>query len=626
MSRSLRAITVALSLSVCLGISVHADQPSDDEELIQGTVDVIRADDFEGKLARVIYRINETLPENVPDQVKRSLELRFAPGKEPKDLKSGNFVKVRGKANGNKFDTTDSATVLVNTCGKLASCTCPPQAAGGTTSTSGGGTVVPAVTGDKKAIVIIVSFTDKANTSTPQSLTNLLFNASSSVNAVYKELSFNQVSWSGTVVGPYTINYQSTGTDYYAWGNAADAAAQAAGVSLSGYAYKVYAIPSNGTGYGGLGQMPGTKTWVFYESGKIYAHELGHNLGMHHASTPGAEYGDSTCFMGNSGLIHTNSPHKIAMGWIPSGNVQTVTQNGTYMVARSEEQRADAQVLKFSKPDTNESYYVSYRRPMGFDAGLSTAYTDRASVHRWNGSSTTQTFFLGALGDTQSYTDTVNGITITQTSHNDTHSFVSVSFTPVPKAPTVTISPASQSGAGGVAKTYTVTLKNNDSNGNPTATFSLTPTVPAGWTGILSATTLSLGPGAQGTSTLTLTPPASVAGGSYTASVAVSDPLVPLHAGSASATYTIDATPPTAPGNLTAKAIKKGINLTWTASTDNVGVASYTVFRNGVAVGTTSGTLYTDRPASGTYSYKVVAKDAAGNTSPDSNTVTATRR
>ncbi|MEZ0229575.1 MAG: hypothetical protein ACAI25_13175 [Planctomycetota bacterium] len=610
MSRLLSALALVLSLSLLLGLA-QGEQP--DEELLQGLVDVVRADDFDGKLAKILYRVDDQ-------------ELRFAPGKEPKNLKAGNFIKVRGKANGNKFDTTDEAQVLVNTCGKLASCTCPPQAAGGTTSTSGGGTTVPAVTGDKHAIVIIVSFTDKANGSTPASLTNVLFNASNSVNAAYKELSYNQVSWSGTVVGPFTINYQSTGTDYYAWGNAADAAATAAGVNLSSYAYRIYAIPTNGTGYGGLGQMPGTKTWVFYENGKIYAHELGHNLGMHHASTPGAEYGDATCFMGNAGLTHTNSPHKVAMGWIPSGNVQTVTQNGTYMLARSEDQRAEAQLLKFSKPDTGESYYVSYRRPIGFDAGLSTSFTDRASVHSWNGNSTTQTFLLSALADTQSYTDTVNGITITQTSHNDTHSYVQVSFTPVPRAPTVTMSPASQSGAPGLAKTYTLTVKNNDGNGSPSATFTLTPTVPAGFSGTLTATTLTLGPGAQGTSTFTLTPSASTTGGTYTASVAASDPLVALHQGSASATYTIDGTPPSAPGNLTAKAIKKGINLTWTASSDNVGVASYTVFRNGVAVGTTSGTLYTDRPSSGTYSYKVVAKDAAGNVSPDSNTVTATRR
>lgn len=36
------------------------------------------------------------------------------------------------------------------------------------------------------------------------------------------------------------------------------------------------------------------------------------------------------------------------------------------------------------------------------------------------------------------------------------------------------------------------------------------------------------------------------------------------------------------------------INLTWTASTDNVGVTGYRVFRNGTQVGTPSGTSYSD--------------------------------
>src|SRR5215471_20941999 len=47
-----------------------------------------------------------------------------------------------------------------------------------------------------------------------------------------------------------------------------------------------------------------------------------------------------------------------------------------------------------------------------------------------------------------------------------------------------------------------------------------------------------------------------------------------------------DTTLPTAPTNLKASVISSSqINLTWTASTDNVGVTNYKVFRNGVQAG-----------------------------------------
>jgi chitodextrinase len=88
-----------------------------------------------------------------------------------------------------------------------------------------------------------------------------------------------------------------------------------------------------------------------------------------------------------------------------------------------------------------------------------------------------------------------------------------------------------------------------------------------------------------------------------------------------------DTTAPTTPTNLAGTAVSATqINLTWTAATDNVGVASYTVYRNGATAGTTSGTSWSDtgRTGSTTYSYTVVAVDAAGNAGPMSGTVSVT--
>lgn len=96
-----------------------------------------------------------------------------------------------------------------------------------------------------------------------------------------------------------------------------------------------------------------------------------------------------------------------------------------------------------------------------------------------------------------------------------------------------------------------------------------------------------------------------------------------------------DTVAPSAPGNVNAAASGSGaVEVTWAASTDNVGVARYEVFR-GTSSGFTanaasrvsqgSALSYTDPSlAPGTYFYKVVAVDAAGNASPTSAAASAT--
>ncbi len=87
-----------------------------------------------------------------------------------------------------------------------------------------------------------------------------------------------------------------------------------------------------------------------------------------------------------------------------------------------------------------------------------------------------------------------------------------------------------------------------------------------------------------------------------------------------------DTQAPTAPSNLAYTETTPGqVKLTWSASTDNVGVTGYDVYANNVLRGSVAGntTTYTDtQPTSATVSYYVRAKDAAGNESINSNTVT----
>src|SRR5205807_1424401 len=106
---------------------------------------------------------------------------------------------------------------------------------------------------------------------------------------------------------------------------------------------------------------------------------------------------------------------------------------------------------------------------------------------------------------------------------------------------------------------------------------------------------------------------------------------------SATTATATDTTPPSAPSNLVATASSSTqIGLTWTASTDNVGVTGYRIERcsgsgcNSFAqVATTTGALTFSNSgltASTSYSYRVRANDAAGNLSNYSNIASATTR
>ncbi|MEK6275747.1 MAG: DNRLRE domain-containing protein, partial [Actinomycetota bacterium] len=88
-----------------------------------------------------------------------------------------------------------------------------------------------------------------------------------------------------------------------------------------------------------------------------------------------------------------------------------------------------------------------------------------------------------------------------------------------------------------------------------------------------------------------------------------------------------DNEPPSAPTNLTATAVGGSrVNLAWTASTDNVAVIGYEIYRGGTLIGTSSTASYTDLTVqpNTTYSYQVRAYDQPGNRSPFSNTAIVT--
>ncbi len=178
-----------------------------------------------------------------------------------------------------------------------------------------------------------------------------------------------------------------------------------------------------------------------------------------------------------------------------------------------------------------------------------------------------------------------------------------VSFTVTVPTPSITsLNPAS----GLVGTSVTITGTNfGATQGTNTVKFNGTTATPASW----SATSIV----------------APVPVGATTGNVVVT--VSGVASNGVSFTVQADTVPPSTPTGLTATAISSSqINLSWTASTDNVGVTGYNLYRAGIKIGTSGNTSYQDTglTASTSYSYTVAAFDAAGNISAQSTGASAT--
>jgi len=564
---------------------------------VEGEVDVVQHDDLARGFSHTTYQLNTKgtcgkTPELCHCQ-KPSYKLRFEDG-APEWLVSGTRVKVRGTRNGDEFVV----------------------GAGGA-STGGTTTAAAVVSGDQRTIVMLVNFNNSVCSFTTADIQLKMFTGTTfNVDKYYREVSYGQLSFSGDVVGPYTINYANSPDNYSAWGTAADSAATAAGVTLGNYTRKVYVFaPCDMGGAAGRGTIGGnpSRSWLngsYWTWNALYTHEIGHNLYMHHsANYGGGEYADHSCTMGNpSNPPHVNGPHKVGLGWIPSSNVITVNQASTYTI--NHVASSSAQVLKIPKGgSTTDAYYVSFRVKTGFDSTLSDTYANKASVHTWNGGISALTYWHTALADGGSFTDAANGITITQTAHTTTTSTITVNMNARPVA-NATATPTSGSAP------LVVTLDGIGSNDPDGSIIAYAWNFGDGTTG--SGATVSH----------TYNNP-----GTYTATLTVTD-----NAGASSTdTVTITASDPNvinAPSSLSASVSGNTVTLSWN---DNSANETGFVIERGVKSGkgnnatvtwTQAGAVgvnvrtFSETAANGSYQYRVKAVNTTnGRSSAWSNAV-----
>jgi len=584
---------------------------------VTGELEVIYFDDFENNRSKRRYFVYDK------HRGKR-FQLNFE-GQPPKNATTGSFVRARGKASSNnKILIEDNVNNSIEIMAAAASIT---------------------GTEDHNTLVLVTNFNDAAVSCSRQDIEDTVFTSlnNQSVNDLYREMSLNKIQLTGMVPAPFTIDYSSTDTcDVYAWANAADKQAEASGIDLTQYAHKIYVLPKqNGCGGYGVGTIGGSpsKTWIMQCDIKdVYAHELGHNLGMGHSGDTTGQYMDASDIMGLSGigLRQLNGPHQEQMNWRDPQQIIEITAGGTYDAAPLElgiNDVSSAQLFKIRKPDTGEWYYLSYRQPIGFDASLPTSYLTGLSIHQHEGNgSTVKTTWLNTLTDGESFSDSLNGLTITQNYHDEYNvSFqVTLSNKCTRNNPTINLTPSSQTDVAGSTLSYDVNITNNDTVNCSESNWAVATQIPFNWSEALTSKGITVAPSSSQSVNWQVTSIGSAVDNNYTLTVDLVDANTITHDKTIAANYTVttpkDTQSPTTPTGLTTAVQRKKIVVSWQASTDNIAVAGYKVFRNNILINTTASTTYSDTSltSGATYAYYAVAFDAANNLSLPSNSSSVT--
>lgn len=567
------------------------------------------------------------------------LELRF-PAEVPA-LQTGDLVRARG-VRGNGVLALDSSTSVQTLAAAL-----------------------PNTFGAQKTLVMLVKFSDSDQAvDKPYSLATAqnVFNTTSNFKL---ENSYNQTWMTGVtntsmaadIVGWLTINQTSSVCDYSTTASLADQAATAAGANLALYTRKVYAFPQNGCTWWGLGTVGGnpSSSWINGSLQlQVAAHELGHNLGLYHShswdcgaavlggSCTSSDYGDYFDTMGYS-AYHYNAFQKERLGWLNydvSPPITTVTADGVYWIAPYETDTDDPKALKILQSTGSTGlrtyYYLESRRPIGFDAGLSTNSNvmNGVLVRIGTESSSNSSYILDmtpatsswsdpALTVGQSYTDSAAGVTFTVLSVDANGANVSVTFSAGGTStcsranPTVTLSPSSQSVTVGGALSYTMTVTNKDSSACTLSSFNLTAAMPSGLTPSFAASSLSIAPGASASTTLTVSSSSSLATGSYNFTATGANSAATSYLASASGTTTMLAPISISVSETADKSTySRNQTATLTATVTSSGAAlsgasvNFTITKTDGSLATASATTGSDGKAS--YKYRIKQKDPLG--------------
>ena len=535
---------------------------------------------FEGPIEYIILDDHTLARHRVDIRMEVAAQTFFIhfPEHEPDWLECGDILRVVGVKVGTRVAAADG-----NVTGSVAGAGCT-------------------TTGQQNIVAILIQFPGYSLPAgvTTTKVESILFQTDTatsglrSLNTFWLESSYGNVGATGKAVGPYTLSQVYSCDQYYNMRTAAIAAADA-DVDFQNYTRLMIVFPPPGScSWAGLGTLgcsslssPGdggftaSTSWLrsdYMSSNnngtQLTAHEGGHNLTLHHASTRaftnsttglpeplgplGAagtlnEYGDYFSTMGYWNFGQYNAPHKAKIGWL----MGTDQSNGTFSLLPFEV-TTGLRALKVQRGTGNNAWlWLEYRQPIGdYDSAIGSQVHGGALVHYHDSTTGTRTHLLdmtpgssGGFSDpakhpgTGTFSDPYTNVSFSVDSATSSALGVSVFYGSVPCVeanPTISISPSNPSGQAGSPISYTVTVTNADSSGCDPSEFILSSVVPGGWTTSL-APSLNLAPGASVPTSMTKTAPAGTSAGTYGVQATAQRGTVVV-AGNANATIVV---PPT---------------------------------------------------------------------------------
>ena len=319
------------------------------------------------------------------------------------------------------------------------------------TGTSGAGTTQSNSTSAQLAVILFTLPGAGTLGITPADARDTYFGATNSAAQFYQEASNGAFALTGDVMGPYdlsTVDVSDCLVDD--WADAAQAAASAAGVDLSGYSNFAFVFPwMSVCPWAGMADVGGANSYINGPAQGILglyhaAHELGHNFGSGHAhaylcSSDGTaesigpasdcttdEYGDPFSVMGNGVTRLPNGWERIQMGFLNAADQQIISTPGTRRVRIGTlETGAGVRLLRVLRAD-GSFLDVEYLHPYGsFDTYAASdpavrgvllelvAADASAETDLLDATPSTPTFDDASLAPGRSLTDVDGGISVT---------------------------------------------------------------------------------------------------------------------------------------------------------------------------------------------------------------------
>lgn len=341
---------------------------------LTGTFRVAVADDFASGKAQTFYSIDS-----------QSGSTQLVVSGQGADALDGALVSVTGRTLPDGRVSVATSQIAI----EMTASANPDAAQGRVTKPAGSESQAAsqAAVVTHKVAVIVADYTDLAGYPVTAAQAASTFTSSTaSVTSYFDATSRGRMTTTTTVLGPWHLGIGQCPGGSSSWGfsssiTAALNAATAHGYNLSSYDHVVLwtKAPCH-QGWAGIAYVPGryvqvTVDWATYASDEpalsamVASHELGHNLGLYHSdglacfsgsaqvelggSCSSSVYYDQYTTMGMAGSpVHSllDADRLDSLGWLSSGESQTVTAVGTYSLVPTYSATAGVRLLRIARP------------------------------------------------------------------------------------------------------------------------------------------------------------------------------------------------------------------------------------------------------------------------------------